>query len=45
MNIPILHRTLNTILILAGMYILYQAVCEKDVKQCEYILLDELRGE
>ncbi len=43
-----IHRWANTIAILIGMYFLYQiteSTEQKDVKQCEYLLMEEMRGE
>ncbi len=40
-----IHRWANTIAILIVMYFLYQITLsteEKDVKQCEYLLMEEL---
>ncbi len=43
-----IHRWANTIAILIVMYFLYQiteSTEQKDVKQCEYLLMEEIRGE
>jgi hypothetical protein len=43
-----IHRWANTIAILVAMYFLYQITDSsevKSVKQCEYLLMEELKGE
>ncbi len=43
-----IHRWANTIAILVAMYFLYQITENsqiKNIKQCEYLLLEELKGE
>lgn len=43
-----IHRWANTIAILVAMYFLYQITDSsemKNVKQCEYLLMEELKGE
>lgn len=43
-----IHRWANTIAIIIGMYFLYQITVsteQKDVKQCEFLLMEEMRDE